>query len=364
MVLLALPALDMRTWPQDAGSQTTEATPRRAFDLVSDEFGPGANAGMLVVVDRATVSDAGVARVQHDLAQRDDLVAVGDPVTSPDGAVSVIALQPVHAASHEATPAMVASVRAGLPDGAELTGDLPLFADISARIGDRLPVVIGFVVVVSVLLLAMVFRSVVVPVKAAVMNLVSIAAAYGVMTAVFQWGWGAGLLGIDHPMPISSWMPVLVFAILFGLSMDYEVFLLSRVREHWLATGDARGSVVDGLADTGRVITAAAVIMVAVFLGFATEADVVVKQLGIGMATAVLLDATVVRMVLVPSTMSLLGRLNWWLPAWLDRLLPVLDPEGRHLPGASPAHPVDDLTAAPAEQVAEVPAEEPVLVRA
>jgi RND superfamily putative drug exporter len=310
---------------------------------------------MLVVADRSEVSDARIARIADRLAQRDDLAAVADPVTSPDGAVAVIALQPVHAASHESTPAMVASVRAALPDGAELTGDLPLFADISGLIADRLPLVIGFVVVVSVLLLAMVFRSVVVPVKAALMNLLSITAAYGVMTAVFQWGWGASLLGLDHAMPISSWMPVLVFAILFGLSMDYEVFLLSRVREHWLATGDPRGSVVRGLADTGRVITAAAVIMVAVFLGFATEVDVVIKQLGLGMATAVLLDATVVRMVLVPATMSLLGRLNWWLPAWLDRLLPRLDPEGHHLPAADgPA----------ADEPADQPADQPVLVGA
>jgi putative drug exporter of the RND superfamily len=173
----------------------------------------------------------------------------------------------------------------------------------------------------------MVFRSVVIPVKAALMNLLSITAAYGVMTAVFQWGWGAGLLGLDHAMPISSWMPVLVFAILFGLSMDYEVFLLSRVREHWLATGDPRGSVVRGLADTGRVITAAAVIMVAVFLGFASEVDVVVKQLGVGMAVAIALDATVIRMVLVPATMTLLGRWNWWMPSWLDRALPTVRAE-------------------------------------
>jgi putative drug exporter of the RND superfamily len=178
-----------------------------------------------------------------------------------------------------------------------------------------------------VLLLAMVFRSVLIPVKAAVMNLLSIGAAYGVLTAVFQWGWGAGLLGLDHATPVSSWIPILIFAILFGLSMDYEVFLLSRIREDWLRTGDATGSVVRGLTDTGRVITSAAAIMVAVFLGFATEVDVVVKMLGLGMAVAVLLDATVVRMVLVPATMTMLGRLNWWLPAWLDRLLPAVEVE-------------------------------------
>jgi RND superfamily putative drug exporter len=182
--------------------------------------------------------------------------------------------------------------------------------------------VIGFVVGTSILLLAMVFRSIVVPLKAAAMNLLSIAAAYGVVTAVFQWGWGAELLGLDHAVPVSSWVPILMFTILFGLSMDYEVFLLSRVKEDYDATGDAQGSVVRGLAATGRVISSAAAIMVAVFLGFATEVDVLLKMLGIGMAAAILLDATVVRMVLVPATMSLLGRANWWMPAWLDRFLP------------------------------------------
>ena len=248
-------------------------------------------------------------------------------MVSPDGALAVIDVQPAREATHESTVGMVDDIRAALPDGALLTGDLPLFADISAMLADRLPVVIAFVVGVSVLLLAMVFRSVVVPLKAAVMNLLSIGAAYGVLTAVFQWGWGAGLLGVDHAVPVSSWIPILIFAILFGLSMDYEVFLLSRIREAWLDSGDAQGSVVRGLSDTGRVISAAAAIMVAVFLGFATEADVVVKMLGLGMAVAIFLDATVVRMVLVPATMSMLGRWNWWLPRWLDRLLPQISVE-------------------------------------
>jgi RND superfamily putative drug exporter len=159
------------------------------------------------------------------------------------------------------------------------------------------------------------------------MNLLSITAAYGVLVAVFQWGWAAELVGVDQPMPISSWMPILQFAILFGLSMDYEVFLLSRIREDYLRTGDPHGSVVRGLSATGRVITSAAAIMVVVFLGFATEGDVVVKQLGLGMAVAIALDATLVRMVLVPATMSLLGHWNWWLPGWLDRLLPTVRAE-------------------------------------
>lgn len=149
------------------------------------------------------------------------------------------------------------------------------------------------------------------------------AAAYGVITAVFQWGWGSSLLGVDQPVAVSSWVPILIFAILFGLSMDYEVFLLSRIREEWLDTGDPHGSVISGLAKTGRVITAAAQVMVAVFLSFSTETDIMLKMAGLGMAVAA--DATVIRMVLVPATMSLLGRYNWWLPGWLDRLLPRID---------------------------------------
>ena len=324
MILLALPALDMRTWPQDSGSASEELTTRRAFDLISAEFGPGANASMMVVADLAEVSQREVAELGDELRTSPDLTFVGEPQLSPDGAVAVIDLQPVAASTDERTPAMVETLREQLPDGAVLTGDLPLFADISEMLGDRLPLVIAFVVGVSVLLLAMVFRSVVIPVKAAVMNLLSIGGAYGVLTVVFQWGWGSELLGMDHAVPVSSWMPILIFAVLFGLSMDYEVFLLSRIRESWLATGDAQGSVVQGLTDTGRVISAAAAIMIAVFLGFATEMDVVVKMLGLGMAVAILLDATLVRMVLVPATMSLLGHLNWWLPAWLDRLLPEI----------------------------------------
>jgi RND superfamily putative drug exporter len=346
MLTLAVPTLDMRTWPGDSGDSSTELTTRKAFDLVAEEFGAGANAPMTVVVDRERVTPAEVDRIATELAARDDIVAVSPAQVSPDGALSVFDAQPAFAGSDERTTGLVHDIRADLPPGAELTGTVPLYSDISEMLADRLWLVVAFVVGVSMLLLAMVFRSVLVPVKAAAMNLLSVAAAYGVVTAVFQWGWGAGLLGLDHAVPVSSWVPILVFAILFGLSMDYEVFLLSRVREHWLATGDARGSVVRGLSDTGRVISAAAAIMVAVFLGFATEVEVVVKMLGLGMATAILLDATVVRMVLVPAAMALLGERNWWLPSWLDRLLPRLDTEG-HAPGLpGPAEP--EPAAAPA----------------
>jgi putative drug exporter of the RND superfamily len=333
MIAIAVPALDMRTWPQDASTASQGLTTRRAFDLVAAEYGPGANGTITVAVDRSQVDGAGVREVVRDLQRDPEIVRVTPPVDSPDGAVTVLEAQPAFGPSDARMPGLVDRLRAEVPKGTEITGTTPLFADISRLLGQRLWLVIAFVVAVSVLLLAMVFRSVAVPVKAAAMNLLSIGAAYGVLVAVFQWGWGVHLLGLDHAVPVSSWVPILIFAILFGLSMDYEVFLLSRVREHWLDSGDARGSVVRGLSDTGRVITAAAAIMVAVFLGFASEVDVTVKMLGVGMATAILLDATVVRMVLVPATMALLGRWNWWLPAWLDRLLPGVSVEGDELDG-------------------------------
>ncbi|MGB0101561.1 MAG: MMPL family transporter [Nocardioides sp.] len=324
LLLLAAPVLGMRTWPQDGSSSSLETSQRQAYDLVAEEYGAGANGPFTIVVDPASADPQAVAA---EVAEHPGIAGVTAPTTSPDGAISVFEAQPVHGPADEEIAGLVDDLRADLPDGVEVTGLTPMFADIVDLLDGRLWMVVSFVVGVSVLLLAMMFRSIVVPVKAAAMNLLSIAASYGVLVVVFQWGWGAGLVGIDHPVAVSTWIPILNFAILFGLSMDYEVFLLSRIRELWLRTGDATGSVEAGLAATGRVITSAAAIMVAVFLGFATEADTVVKQLGLGMAVAILLDATVVRMVLVPATMTLLGRWNWWLPAWLDRLLPGIEAE-------------------------------------
>jgi len=206
---------------------------------------------------------------------------------------------------------------------------------------ERLPWFVGAVLAVSFLLLMVVFRSLLVPLKAVLLNVLSIASALGVTVAVFTWGWLRQLVGLTEPVPIEAVVPMLMFAIVFGLSMDYEVFLLSRVREEWRLGGDSRGSVVRGLTATARVITAAAAIMVSVFLAFTLSADAVVKMIGLGLAVAVFLDATVIRLVLVPATMSLLGDLNWWLPGWLDRLLPHVDVDG-----AVPVVPLTPLPAA------------------
>ena len=330
LLILAVPVLQLRTWPQDASSQPASNTTRQAYDLVADEFGPGANGPFLVVVDLPG-SAVPASEVSRRVAALPGVSHVTAPIVNAAGNAAVIVAEPTTGPQDEATTVLLQRIRAEVGEGngtVMVTGLTPAFADITERLSQRLWLVIGFVVLLSLVLLTVVFRSVVVPVKAALLNLLSVGAAYGVMVMLFQWGWGVGALGLPHAVAISSWVPILMFAILFGLSMDYQVFLLSRVREDWLATGDARASVVHGLSSTGRVITSAAAIMVAVFLGFALDADPVVKMMGVGMAVAVTLDATVVRMVLVPATMSLLGQANWWLPAWLDRILPHIDVEG------------------------------------
>ena len=211
---------------------------------------------------------------------------------------------------------------------AHIGGQTATFGDLSQRVNDRLPYFIAAVVLLSFVLLTMVFRSVVVALKAALLNLLSIGAAYGVIVMVFQWGWGKSLIGLESTVPIVVFIPLFMFAILFGLSMDYEVFLLSRVREEYLRTGDNDAAVIHGIASTARVITSAALIMISVFLGFVLGSDPTTKMFGLGLATAIFVDATIVRMVLVPATMKLMGRANWWLPTWLDRLLPAIDIEG------------------------------------
>ncbi|TYB43506.1 MMPL family transporter [Actinomadura chibensis] len=337
MVALAAPALGMRTWPSDASSEPTSNTVRQAYDLVADGYGPGANGPLLVAVDLEKVDQGALPGLADRLARTDGVASVAPPRISPGRDAAVIAVTPDYGPQDERITGLVDRIRAdALPSGTEITGLTAVYVDLSRVLSDRLWPVIGVVVATSFVMLMIVFRSLLVPLKAAVMNLLSIGAAYGVLTAVFQWGWGAGLLGLPHSVPVSSFILLLMFAVLFGVSMDYEVFLLSRVREEWLRHGDARGSVSTGLAATGRVISSAALIMVAVFLGFAADPGLVIKQMGVGLAVAVALDATVVRLVLVPATMSLLGRANWWLPRPLARVLPEIDLHGGSVPGAAP----------------------------
>ena len=335
--LLAAPMFSMRLGQIDAGTAPTDTTQRRAYDLMTAAFGPGSNGPLLLTAELATPSDTAALQAISAALQADpDVAGVRPAVLSPDGRTAVIAAVPRSAPQDEATTDLVHRLRdRSLPTAVEGTGarvqvggQTATYIDLADKVAGALPVFIGAVIALSVVLLMLVFRSVLVPLKAALMNVLSIGAAYGVVVAIFQWGWGKGLVGLAETVPIVSFVPMMMFAILFGLSMDYEVFLLSRIREEYLRDGDDLQSVVDGLARTARVITSAALIMIAVFLSFLLNDDPTVKMVGVGLATAVAVDATIVRIMLVPSTMVLLGRANWWLPAWLDRILPSLDVEG------------------------------------
>jgi RND superfamily putative drug exporter len=332
LLALAAPVLGMRTWPDDAGSQPASSTVRQAYDLVTAGYGPGANAPLLVAVD--LTRNHAPAALAARLRVTPGVAAVAGPVPNEAGDAAVITVQPATGPSDPATTRLLARIRADAPRGVLVTGQEAVYADVTNRLAGRLWLVIAFVVTLSLLILTALLRAPVNALKAATLNLLSVAAAYGVVTAVFQSDAGAHLMGLPHGAPVSSWVPMLMFAVLFGLSMDYEVFLLTRVREAWLATGDARDAVVRGLGATARVITSAAAIMIAVFLGFATDPNLTVKTIGFGMAAAVLIDATLVRLVLAPAAMVLLGRAGWWVPG---ALLP--GNLARRLPAAEPHHP-------------------------
>jgi putative drug exporter of the RND superfamily len=332
LVLLALaaPALGMEIGQSDAGNEPASNTVRRAYDLTAAGFGAGANGPLVVAVDLGEVGGRdGLDNVVSDISSTTNVARVSQPMTSPDGSTAVLTVTPGTGPQDARTAALVEHLRSDvLPDGAGITSWTAAMIDISNVLLDHLWVVISVVIGTSLLLLMVAFRSVVVPLKAALVNLLSIGSAYGVMSLAFQTETGARLLGLPGQVPIAAYVPLLMFAVLFGLSMDYEVFLLSSVREAFLRTGDSRTSVVDGLASTARVITSAALIMVAVFLGFAFDPSVVIKMIGVGMAAAIAIDATLIRLIVVPAAMSLLGRANWYLPRWLDRVLPAVDPHG------------------------------------
>jgi RND superfamily putative drug exporter len=329
LLLLASPTLSLKTgWP-NAGDNPRSATERRAFDLLTDGFGPGFNAPLVVVADLKDtgLTPADVPELAERLAADPGVAQVGEPQVSADGDTVVLTALPTTGPADPATAQTVDRIRVSTPAGVHVTGPTATTLDLDKQLSDTLPLFIGGIMLASFLLLMIVFRSVVVPLKAVVMNLLSIGGAYGVVVAVFQWGWLGGLFGLDGTFLIASPFPLLFFAVLFGLSMDYEVFLVSRIREAYIATGDTAESVARGLAATGRVITSGALIMVVVFLGFVTDPSPFVQMIGLGLASAIAIDATVVRMILVPAAMTLMGKANWWLPGWLDRLLPHLSLE-------------------------------------
>jgi RND superfamily putative drug exporter len=332
LVALAAPVLGLRFGFPDSGNDPAGSSARVAYDLTVDAFGDGAAGPLLLVTDDGPAALEPVL----DVARRLPSVAqVGEPLIAPDGATSLVTVVPATSPQDPATEDLVATLREAAPDGVHVGGVTAAAVDSTDDVAGRLPLLVGGVVGLSFLLLLLVFRSPAIAVKAAVLNLASIAAAYGVVALVLEGGWAGQLIGIDTPTPLPVFIPVLMFAILFGLSMDYEVFLLAGVREAWARNGDARGAMVEGLSRTGRVITAAAAIMVVVFGAFVPSDLIFLKVIGIGLAAAILVDATVVRMLLVPAVMQLLGDRAWALPAWLDRLLPEVHVEGPREPATA-----------------------------
>ncbi|MFB7742295.1 MMPL family transporter [Streptomyces sp. NPDC056132] len=341
--VLAIPVGSLHLGHIDAGAQPTSTTDRRAYDLISQGFGPGANGPITVVtkLDGQQAADPSKSQalattLQHDLTAVPGVASVTPPQPTPDHALLVSTVTPDTGPQDRATTDLIHTLQDHtVPDALSgtgatgyVTGPTVSGQTFTDTLVAKLPLIIGVVVAAAFVLLLCVFRSPLVALKAAVLNLFSIAAAYGVVVAVFQWGWGGSLLGVGEKVPIESYVPMMMFAIIFGLSMDYEVFLLARIRETWLHGGDNHLSVAAGLAATARVITCAALIMTSVFLAFMLSPNVVVKMLALGLGVSVIVDATVVRLLLVPATMYLFGRANWWIPAWLDRRLPRLDPEG------------------------------------
>ena len=348
LLLMATPVLSMHLGFSDFGNNSAKLHSRKAFDLLKEGFGPGFNGPLLIVAD---LQRGGADRVSalHDAIKATPGIADATaPILNPAKDTALFTAYATTSQQDAATSDLVKKLRNDVVPGVisgsgakvYVGGQTAAAVDIGGRISSRLPFLFVGVIGLSFVLLMAVFRSVLVAVKAAIMNLLSIGASYGVLVAVFQWGWGAKFIGIEKG-PVETFLPMMLFGILFGLSMDYEVFLISRIREEYLATRDNATAVTNGLAATARVITAAAAIMVTVFFSFALGDNRVIKEFGIGLATAILVDATLVRMVLVPATMELLGEANWWLPRWLDRALPNLHVEGPKerapLPEGSPA---------------------------
>jgi RND superfamily putative drug exporter len=336
LLALAAPALGMRLGFPDAGNDPPDTMTRQAYDLNTEGFGPGTNGPLVVAAELPDKSAKGdINSFAHELRSEQGVAFVAGPVINDAGDAAIITVIPTGSPQDKQTEDLVNRLRDDVvPDQLGDTGIRVEIGGVTAALEDqseymkgRMPLFIAAVVGLSFLLLLVAFHSPLISLKAAIMNLLSVSAAYGVMTLVSKGGFVGGLIGIDHEVPVAPFMPVMMFAILFGLSMDYEVFLISRIREEYLKDGDTRRAVADGLAKTARVITAAAAIMVVVFLAFLAAPDVFLKLFGVGLASAIFLDATVVRMVLVPGVMQLLGKWNWWIPDWLERVLPRLDVE-------------------------------------
>jgi putative drug exporter of the RND superfamily len=345
LLALAIPVTSMRLGQPDDGNQPTSKTQRKAYDQLATAFGPGSNGPFFIAVDLTKGSDqrADLTRLETALRGTAGVAAVMPPAPSRDGEMATIFLIPRTAPQDERTDKLVDTLRDSVIPGAVAGTDLKVyvggqtagFKDFSAKVSSRLPLFIAVVIGLSVLLLMAAFRSVWVPLVSAVFNLLSIGAAYGIVTLVFQKGWGASLIGADSDVPIVSFIPVMLFAILFGLSMDYNVFLLSRVREAFHEGDGPRDSVVHGVSRIGKVILFAGLIMSSVFLAFVSQPDVVAKMMGLGLGLAILIDVLIVRLVIAPAVVQLLGDKAWWMPTWLDRVIPNISLDGHEVDAGS-----------------------------
>ena len=340
LLVLAVPLLSIYLGQPDNGTNPTSQTNRRAYDLMTQGFGVGSNGPLAVVVvlpkQSASANNSLLTTMQKNVAATKDVVSVSPAAVNSAGTTAVFNVVPGTRPQAGQTTTLVNTLRTSvLPKShttTYVTGTTPGQIDFTKKIKSRLVWLILAVIAIAFILLTCAFRSIVIAIKAAVMNLLSIGAAYGVIVAVFEWGWGKSLIGLHTTLPIPAYVPMVVFAIVFGLSMDYEVFLLSRVHEAWLKTRDPHRAVAIGIGSTARVITTAAAIMVVVFTSFVLSTNPVVKMLAIGMAFAVLIDASIVRMILVPSVMTLLGKSAWWMPKFLEPVVPHLQLEGGDLP--------------------------------
>ena len=336
LIVLAIPVLSMRLAFTDAGNDPRSTTTRQAFDALATGFGPGFNGPLVIAATLPPGGDSTIENLRHVVSSTPGVAAASPVVYSHTGNAALVIAYPTTSPQSRATEDLVSNLRShvipaatkGTGVTAYVGGETAGSVDAASYLSSRLPWVIGAVLLLSFLLLMAVFRSVAIPLKAVVVNLLSVGASYGVIVAVFQWGWLGSVFQIGETSPIDPWIPLMMFTILFGLSMDYEVFLLSRIREEWRVSGDNSTAVADGLAKTARVITAAAAIMICVFGSFVIGDPLhVLKVFGLGLASAILIDATLVRMVLVPGVMELLGDANWWMPSWLDRAVPTLGVE-------------------------------------
>ena len=346
IIVIALPIFSLRLGLDDAGSDPPATTTHQAYNLLAKGFGPGFSGPLQLVAELPSpAAETRFTTLTRTLARQPGVVAVTPAVLSPSGTIAIATLYPSTSPQSVQTTSLLNRLRSDVIPRAQagtgitvlIGGPTAIQTDFARILSSKLILFIAVVVLLGFLLLMAVFRSLLIPLIASIMNLLAVAAALGLMNAIFEWGWGHSLFGISSTAPVEVFVPVLLISILFGLSMDYEVFLVSRIREEWARTGDNRLAVTHGQAATGRVITAAATIMILVFASFALGPSIIIKQFGLGLAGAIIIDAFIIRTVLVPALMHLSGNANWWLPRWLDHLIPHLNVEGAHHPAPAPA---------------------------